>query len=89
MSYTPAQAAADTQKFLEMAQEAEAKGDQNTAGLYRVEAHNCIDRVGMRKAHKSNLGPYNATNPKHCMHCKKPGREWVEGEECVPATPTT
>jgi len=86
MAYSRQQAATDMMKFLEMAEEAEAAGDRATAGIYRVEAHNCIDRVGMKKAHKPNIGPYTAINVMHCMDCGKKGVEWVEGEECIPTT---
>lgn len=82
MPYSFEQAKADKQKFLKMAEEAAAKGDHGLAGLYHVEAHNCVERVGMRKAHVPNLGPYTTSNPKHCMHCGNSSEQW--GEECVP-----
>jgi hypothetical protein len=49
-----------------------------------VEAGNCEARVGMKKPHCNNLGPYSDDNPCYCIHCGKPRSEWVEGEECIP-----
>lgn len=83
MAYTSEQAERDRIEFLKMAVKVDKRGDREKAGLYRVEASNCENRVGMKRAHKPNLGPYSASNPMCCMNCGKPGDQWVEGEECV------
>jgi len=72
MPYTLDQAEKDKIKFERMAAEADKQGDKVMAGLYRVEASNCLERVGMKKAHKPNLGPYSDNNPPYCVDCKKP-----------------
>jgi hypothetical protein len=79
MDYTQEQAERDAAKFEQMASEAEVK-----AGLYRVEASNCQDRVGHKKVHMPNLGPNSASNPPICQDCKKPQDQWIDGEECIP-----
>ena len=84
MAYTRQQAGIDMVKFIEMAEEAEAAGNHTLAGIWRVEAHNCIGRIGMKNVHKNNLGPYTPANPMHCVYCGKAGEKWVKGEECIP-----
>jgi hypothetical protein len=84
MTYTAQQAAADSAKLRELAAEHERAGNQMMAGLFRVEAANCIHHVGHVKQHMPTLGPYMADNPERCEHCGKPGADWVHGEECVP-----
>lgn len=84
--YTREQALKDVEQFLEMAEDAEAAGDKMKAGIWRVEAHNSISRIGMTKIHRPNIGPYTPDNPKRCMDCHKPGDQWVPAEECLPTT---
>lgn len=83
-AYTREQAKSDQTRFEQMAAEAAARGDHLRAGLFRVEAANSLKRVGMKKAHKPNLGPYSEANPAHCLDCGKPGEQWGDGEECIP-----
>jgi hypothetical protein len=82
MAYSAKQAEKDKKRFTTMAEKAEKRGDSVMAGLYRVEAGNCMARVGMKKAHKPNLGPYSAENPCHCLHCGEPREHWTN--KCRP-----
>lgn len=83
MPYTRVQAATDIAKLLEREEKAEKDGDVAMAGMCRVEAHNCLQRIGSVKHHKPNVGPYSVENPRQCVHCGRKG-EWAEDEECVP-----
>lgn len=82
--YTSEQAERDRQEFERMAAEADARGDEITAGLYRVEAFNAPRRVGAKKAHVNNLGPYSPSNPQYCIDCGLSWNQINEDEECVP-----
>ena len=84
--YTREQAEADHRACLERAEAAAASGDPLRAGLFRVEAGNCLDRVGMEKVHRPNLGPYSRTNPCYCLDCGKSREQCVSAlEKCVPS----
>jgi hypothetical protein len=82
--YTKEQAEKNKAEYERMAKEAEAKGDRLMAGVWRVEASNCMDRIGMTKAHKPNLGPYSPKNPAYCEDCDLPLKQWKDDEECIP-----
>ena len=82
--YTKEKASKDKKRFEEMSIEADQGGDHVKAGICRVEAFNSDKRVGMKKAHKPNLGPYSADNLCHCVDCGKTKDQWLENEECLP-----
>ena len=82
--YTKEQAEKDKAEFEKMAEEAKKRGDHHATGIYSVEADNCIDRIGMMKAHKPSLGPYSFKNPAHCVDCKMPVQQWNADDECIP-----
>lgn len=85
MIYTKEQAEQDRTRMLATALEHERGGDPVRAGILRVEAENCLDRVGMRKVHKASLGPYTESRPKTCLDCGLFGIEWAADDECVVA----
>ena len=80
-AYTQEQATKDVEA---LRRRADQIGDPRVAGILRVEAANCADRIGMRKAHCPPVGPYTNSNPNVCIHCGAPVEQWVKGEECVP-----
>ena len=92
--YTQEQAEKDKNELERMAIEADIKAGlcqrmaieaTIMAGLCRVEASNCLQRVGRKKCHKPNLGPYSLDNPCRCVDCGKPQDQWaVMDGECVP-----
>ena len=84
LMYTKEQAEKDKAELEKMAEEAKKKGDYAKAGIYSVEAQNCLDRIGMTKAHKPSLGPYSSKNPAHCVDCNLPLSKWKDDDECVP-----
>jgi thymidylate kinase len=82
MAYTAQQADIDEARFLQLAAQYEAKGDPDAAILFRVEAANCVQRIGAKKHHKPSMGPYSDLTPKRCQHCG--AVDWAYGDECVP-----
>jgi len=84
MAYSEIQAKRDKAEFERLTNEAELRGDEAEAGLYRIEALNCMQRICMEKAHKPNLGPYSTSNLCYCEDCGKPKSQWVKNEECIP-----
>lgn len=87
MPYTQEQAMKDQAEMLQMAEQFTQEGDHLRAGIMRAEAGNCLDRVGMRKAHRPNLGPYTDGQVQFCVDCGKLQAYWRPDnvDECIPA----